>query len=77
MKYFFEHKNQPFPQSLSDIGQQRQGTKLDLLDCLEECAPSSKGATDVDVKVLDGAVIIYMLRPHGCQTFEHYDQNVF
>ena len=77
MNNFFEHENHPFPPSLSGEGQQRQGTKSDLLDCLEQCAPSSKGITDVDAKVLDGAVIIHMLRPRGCRFFKDYAQNIF
>ena len=77
MNNFFEHENHPFPPSLSGEGQQRQGTKSDLLDCLEQCAPSSKGITDVDAKVLDGAVIIHMLRPRGCRLFKDYAQNIF
>ena len=77
MNNFFEHENQPFPPSLSGMGQQRYGTKSDLLECIEQCVPSSKGTTDVDAKVLDGAVIIHMLRPIGCRFFADYAQNIF
>ena len=49
MNNFFEHENQQFPPSLSDMGQQRQGTKSDLLDCLDQCATSTKDASCVDV----------------------------
>ena len=77
MDDFFKRENSPFPPSLSDMGQQRQGTKSDLLDCLEQCAPSIKGVTDVDAIVIDGAVIIHMLKPGSCRTFEDYAQNVF
>ena len=76
MNNFFKHENQTFPPSLSSMGQQRQGTKSDLLDCLEQGAPSSKGIMDVDAKVLGGAVIIHLLRPCGCRTFEDYAQNI-
>ena len=37
----------------------------------------SKTTTDVDAKVLDGAVIIHMLRPRGCRFFADYAQNIF
>ena len=58
------------------MDQQRQGTKSDLLDCLEQSAPSSKGIMDFDEKVVDEAVIIYMLRPRDCRTIEDYVQNI-
>ena len=77
MKNFFEHENQPFSPSLSGIGQQWQGTKSDLLDCLEQGAPSSKGITNVDKKVIGGAIIIHLLRSCDCRTFEDYTQNIF
>ena len=32
---FFKHENGPFPPSLSNNGQLRQGTKSDIVDCLE------------------------------------------
>lgn len=74
---FFQHENQKCPPSLSDMGQLRQGTKSDLLDCLEQCAPSGQDAPHVDVKIFDGAAVIHMLRPGGSRTFEDYAQNVF
>ena len=65
MQNFFAHENHLYPPSLSDMGQLRQGTKSDLLDCLEQCAPSSHERTNVDAMVIDGAVSVHSLKPTG------------
>ena len=57
MQNFFAHENHLYPPSLSDMGQLRQGTKSDLLDCLEQGAPSCHERTNVDESVIDGAVV--------------------
>ena len=52
------------------MGQQYEGTTLDLLDCLEQCASSN-------ATVLDGAFIIHKLTPLNSRTLEDYGMNVF
>ena len=74
---FFQHENQPCLPSLSEMGQLRQGTKSDLLDCLAKCAPTTQNNPQVDAKVLDGAAIVHMLKPRGCLTFKDYANLVF
>ena len=36
-----------------------------------------KGITNVDKKVIGGAIIIHLLRSCDCRTFEDYTQNIF
>ena len=74
---FFEVENTPFPRSLSEMGQQYEGKKSDLLDCFEQCAPSDKEKSDVDATVLDGAFIVHKMKPLNSRTFEEYAMNVF
>ena len=58
---FFSHENQPCPPSLSVRGKLNQGTKADIVRCLED-APEEQGDTSVDVVVLDGLAILYVLK---------------
>ena len=74
---FFEHENQACPPSISDMGQLRQGSKSDLLECLANCSPSSQNMSEVDAKVFDGAAIVHMLRPGVSRTFDDYAQQIF
>ena len=66
---FFSHENQDFPTSLSTYGEIRTGTKSDILQCLEKVSPSQNDRQDVDMLLLDGAVIVNMLRARGVKTF--------
>jgi hypothetical protein len=75
---FFSHENQPFPPSLSSYGQLRQGKKSDLMGCLERLTQSTAEVKpNTDVTVLDGAVLVNILRPEGCKTFADYASKVF
>ncbi len=61
------------------MGDLRQGTKSDLIGCLdvEPTYQPLESTPTVDAKVLDGAVIVHMPRPGGSRTFQEYAQNVF
>ena len=53
------------------------GTKSDIVLCLEE-APEEQDDTSIDVVVLDGLAILYLLKPAAAATFcESYDHDVF
>ena len=54
----------------------RQGTKSDLLHCLESCAPCTTVSQQVDAKVLDGPAIVHMLQPGACKTFHTYATDI-
>ena len=72
MEEFFRHENQSYPPSLSQNGCLRHGKKADLLSCLENEVDSKRQASECDVIILDGAVIVNMIQPTGCKTFKDY-----
>ena len=76
---FFRHESQPYPPSLSHRGTLRFGTKSDLLGCL--CSLSDTvpdiSQMNVDTYVLDGAVIVQMVRPGCSKTFEEYREKIY
>ena len=74
---FFSHESQNFPPSLSTYGDIRTGTKLDIVQCLEKMSPSQNDRPDVDMFLLDGSVIVNMLRPRAVKIFHEYSQQVF
>lgn len=74
---FFRHENQPFPPSLSQAGKLREGQKSDLVKCLEKLTVSSREAPQVEGTVVDGAVLVQMLKPGNAQTIQEYADRVF
>jgi len=69
---FFTHENQRCPPSLSQDGKLRHGKKSDLLDCLTSCVECITDAPESNVIILDGAVLVNMLKPVACKTFNDY-----
>ena len=74
---FFRHENQACPPSLSNLGKLRLGNKADLLSCLEKCTESVSSRPNVDVTILDGAVVVNFLQPAAAKTFEEYALKIF
>ncbi|CAG2200822.1 unnamed protein product [Mytilus edulis] len=74
---FFRHENQAYPPSLSQFGQLRLSSKSDLLVSLEKMCVIVTEIPDVDAIILDGAVIVNILKPRFCKTFEDYSKQVF
>jgi hypothetical protein len=87
---FFAHENQACPPSISNMGKLRLGTKSDIVSCLEELIPKSTddvmpdiqsspslGVPAVDAVILDGAVIVNMLKPGTARTFAEYATQIF
>ncbi len=74
---FFRHENQVCPPSLSNFGKLRQGTKADILSCLENCTELTSSQPNIDVIILDGAVVVNFLKPVAVRTFENYAVKVF
>ena len=76
LEEFFQHENQSWPPSISDYGKLRSVTKSDLLPCLEDLLPQTDKANnlvpEVDMIVLDGAVIVNMIKPAKSNTFAEY-----
>ena len=72
---FFEHQNQSCPPSISDMGQLRQGSKSDIIECLTKSSQPASIHIGIDAKVLDGAAIVHMVRL-SLSTFEEYSQEM-
>ena len=68
---------QSCPPSLYQHGKLRSIKKADLLECLDKCGESRVDAPPTDVVILDGAVIVNMIRPANAQTFGEYALNAF
>jgi hypothetical protein len=90
LEEFFAHENQACPPSISNMGKLRLGTKSDIVSCLEDLIPSSTndvipdvqsssspGVPAVDAVILDGAVIVNMLKPGTARTFSDYATKIF
>ena len=69
---FFKHENQPWPPSLSQHGQLRQGNKAELVQCLQSSTKVVAESPQVDAKIFDGAVVVQMLHPKTSTTFKDY-----
>ena len=76
MTTFFSHENHPFPPSLSDCGKLRFGKKSDLVSILIQDTQNDP-PNFIDVKLLDGAVVVHLLSTTNVATFDEYADNVF
>jgi len=74
---FFLHENHSYPPSISQGGNLRLGTKSDLIGCLEQCCESSSAVPTVQTMIVDGSVIVQMLRPSVVQNFQQYATEIF
>ena len=74
---FFRYENQVCPPSLSQSGSLFAGTKSDLLDCLPVNKSCELTHAACAATILDGAVLVQMLRPDNARTFYDYRLNVF
>lgn len=77
LEEFFRHENQACPPALSDEGRLHFGTKSDLIACLEEVVNAQSEAPASTCLVLDGAVVIQMLKPGSASTFGKYAREIF
>lgn len=74
---FFTCENQAAPPSLSLMGKLRPADKAPLLPILENLVPPDSVMSGVDAIVIDGSVVINMLKPGSCKTFMEYADQVF
>lgn len=73
---FFKFENQPWPPSLPNLGNLKEGQKADLLTYLtQNDQTATRGIADV--VILDGAFIVQMLKPGLAVTLEEFSNNVF
>ncbi len=74
---FFAHENQSSPPAISESGKLRSGTKSDLVQCLMEDVDTEDESPKPRCVILDGAVLVQMLRPRNCKTFKEYSISMF
>jgi len=74
---FFQHENQACFPALSDGGGIRQGAKSDLLACLEDVSQPRSEAPPTRCIVLDGTVIVQMLKLATAKSFNEYAHEIF
>ena len=67
---FFSHENQPNPPSLYCMGKLRQGNESDRLSFINTHDTLEK--PKVQVKIVDGAALVNIVKPINCQTFGDY-----
>ena len=77
LEEFSRHENQACPQALSDGESICLGTKSDLLKCFEEFSSAQSEVPDTTCLVLDGAVLVQMLKHAATKNFDDYAQDVF
>ena len=77
LEEFFKFENQPWTPSLSETGQLRGGQKGDLIKCLPNSSSQCTTPPTIDAAILDGAVIVQMLKRGTAQTFEDYFNYIF
>ena len=74
---FFSHENMEYPPSLSKNGDFNTGSESDLIPCLENLIPSENVKSQPSCIILDGPVIVQMLKPGSVKTFNSYAEDVF
>ncbi|KAK6169757.1 hypothetical protein SNE40_020746 [Patella caerulea] len=77
LEEFFCHENQPCPPSLSESGNLRLGKKCDLLKSLSDGIQVTSEAPAATCVILDGAVIVQVLKIGTTKTFDEYAKRVF
>ena len=55
----------------------REGQKSDLVKCMEKTSRPTAESPEVEVAILDGAVVVQMVSPGTARTFEEYADSVF
>ena len=61
----------------SNRGKLRLGKKSELLNIFQVSEAEKESPESIDVKILDGAVIVHLLSPANAATFDDYANNVF
>ena len=64
------HENEKHPPLISELEELELAVKSDLVECLEQLVRHSQMAPLVDVKFLDDAEVIHLLKPCGYETLK-------
>ena len=70
LQAFFKHEYHPWPPSLAQASRLREDQKSDLVKCMEKASAPTAESPEVDVAILDGAVVIQMASPMTGRTFQ-------
>ena len=76
---FFQHENQSCPPSLSQDGKLRlPQKKSELAECLQSSTtPQARMPEAVDAMIIDGSVVVNMIKPGTEKTFAEYSGQCF
>ena len=74
LEEFFRHENHAYLPALSDGGSLYLGS---LLTCLKDLSECQCGAPVVGSIIIDGAVIVQMLKPTSVKNFDEYASQIF
>ena len=75
---FFQHKNQSCPPSLSQDGKLRlPQKKSELAERLQSRTQQARVPKAVDALIIDGSVVVNVIRPGTEKTFEEYSGQCF
>ena len=76
---FFQHENQSCPPSLSQDGKLRlPQKKSELAECLQSfTTPQLKMPEEIDAIIIDGSVVVNMIKPATEKTFAEYSRQSF
>ena len=77
LEEFFHHENQAYPPALSDGGKLHLGNKSDLLACLIDQSEYQSDTPVISNVIIDGAVIVQMLKPAAVKNFDEYASQIF
>ena len=73
----FKYENQPWPPSLSQLGQLRGGQKADLVLCSPSAPAQIATQPFTDAVILDGTAVVQMQQPRTARTFDEYLSTVY
>ena len=76
MDELFKHETRSSPPALSKNGEIRSGNKADLLHCMP-LVTSEKDEVNTEASVLEGSVLVNILKPGAANTFQEYSKTVF
>ena len=73
----FKHETRPEPPSLSNNGELRSSLKADLLKLFQPKSAPETSEPDVDATIIEGSVLVNILKLGNASTFKDYAEDVF
>ena len=75
-KEVFIYENCDYPLTLCRNEKMYSGSKSELLRCLEEDINITDMIPSTDVAVIDGSLMVHLLKPEACKTFKEYADDI-